>query len=284
LTGLEVLINGKPGDCVAATDRGLLYGDGLFETLAVVGGRPCLWPRHLERLELGCARLGISAPERACLARETARVIGGNQRGVLKIVVTRGSGGRGYRREPAAPSRRILQFFPPPDYPVAWSQTGVAIRFCATPLSANPVLAGIKHLNRLEQVLARAEWQASEIAEGLMADEQGRVVEGTMSNLFVVSSGELWTPPVDRSGVAGVMRALVLDIALRQGIPARVREIRRPDLERADALFLTNSLIGIWPVRKLERWEYDISAIPERLCDAVTEQGLAMAGFEQQSC
>jgi len=160
----------------------------------------------------------------------------------------------------------------------------VAIRFCATPLSANPVLAGIKHLNRLEQVLARAEWQASEIAEGLMADEQGRVVEGTMSNLFVVSSGELWTPPVDRSGVAGVMRALVLDIALRQGIPARVREIRRPDLERADALFLTNSLIGIWPVRRLERWEYDISAIPERLCDAVTEQGLAMAGFEQQSC
>jgi 4-amino-4-deoxychorismate lyase len=270
-----VLINGKTGDSLAATDRGLLYGDGLFETLAVCDGTACLWHRHMQRLEQGCRRLGMEAPNATDLANEAARLVEGRDRGILKIIVTRGSGGRGYRPDPGAPSRRILQLFPSPDYPADWGQFGVELRFCTTPLAANPVLAGIKHLNRLEQVLARAEWDTPGIAEGLMADLEGRVIEGTMSNLFLVSGGELTTPPVDRCGVAGVMRALVLDLASRLGIPARIAEIRRPDLQHADALFMTNSLIGIWPVRQLERWSYDIAAIPDRLRKAVEQYGFA---------
>jgi 4-amino-4-deoxychorismate lyase len=160
----------------------------------------------------------------------------------------------------------------------------VSVRYCATPISANPVLAGIKHLNRLEQVLARAEWQDPEIAEGLMTDADGRVVEGTMSNLFVVSAEGLSTPPVDRSGVAGVMRGLVLDLAVQLGLPVRVCEIRRSDLQRADVLFLTNSLIGLWPVRQLEHRIYDIAAIPDRLREAVWDQALGATGAGLRPC
>lgn len=278
-----MLINGKTGESVAATDRGLLYGDGLFETLAVCDGAPCLWHRHLGRLEQGCRRLRMEVPNSTDLANEAAQLVEGRDRGILKIIVTRGSGGRGYRPDPGAASRRILQFFPAPDYPADWSQFGVELRFCTTPLAANPALAGMKHLNRLEQVLARAEWDAPGIAEGLMTDLEGRVIEGTMSNLFLVSGGELTTPPVDRCGVAGVMRALVLDLASRLGIPVRLGEIRRPDLQHADALFMTNSLIGIWPVRQLERWRYDIAAIPDQLRKAVKRYGFAPADAEPVS-
>ncbi len=251
-----MLIDGKDSDLIAADDRGLLYGDGLFETLAVHNGEPRLWPQHMARLTQGCARLGITPPAADLLHDEARSLCAGSGRAVLKIIVTRGSGGRGYRPPSPALPRRILSLHPWPDYPEHWSRQGINVRLCDTPLGASPRLAGLKHLNRLEQVLARAEWDDPEIAEGLMLDTAGGLVEGTMSNLFLVRDGRLRTPALERCGVAGVMRARVLELAAQGGIACEVSELGLADLQAADEVFVCNSVIGIWPVRRVQNMEF----------------------------
>lgn len=262
-----ILINGESCDHIAATDRGLHYGDGVFETLAVANGRPQFWQAHMERLQDGCSRLAIPQPDTALLAAETAAVCEGQARAVVKLIVTRGSGGRGYRLpDPVAP-RRIVSSYPWPGYSIP--EEGITLRLCRTPLACNPVLAGIKHLNRLEQVLARSEWTDESIHEGLMLDLDGCVVEGTMSNLFGVRDGVLLTPDLARCGVAGVMRRQVLSLARELGIPCEILRITAEELKGLDALFITNSLIGIWPVARLEESRYGGSPVIARLRDAL---------------
>jgi 4-amino-4-deoxychorismate lyase len=242
------LVNGEPGDVIPVSDRGLLYGDGVFETIAIRGGRLQYWPRHLHRLHTGCARLGLQPFASALLAEEAESIINDTEHGVLKLIVTRGSGGRGYRVPESAGPTRIMQLHPWPDYPAACSQEGVRTRLCEIRLGRNPALAGIKHLNRLEQVLARQEWNDADIREGLLTDTDGNLVEGTMSNVFIVSDGVLMTPDLFQCGVAGIMRTLVLELAEQQGLDPCIAPVGQETLMQADEVFLTNSLIGIWPV------------------------------------
>lgn len=267
------MINGSPSDHLAVTDRGLQYGDGLFETIAVVNGSPCLWAEHIQRLQDGCARLGIPFPGQELLWEEAGKEIAQQTRCVLKIILTRGAGGRGYRPPPESRPSRILYTSPWPDYPATAAEQGVAVRICETRLGINPALAGIKHLNRLEQVMAQAEWKDVAIAEGLMLDSEGRVIEGTMSNLFVFSQGELITPDLVRCGTAGVMRELILKVAAALDIPIRIEDVNLEQLGEADALFLSNSLIGVWPVCRLGDRCYDPTAIPPALREAIAVQG-----------
>ena len=267
-----MLVNGQPADSISALDRGLGYGDGLFETVAVRDGTAELWSEHLARLKSGCDRLGIPYPRE--LEEEGRALIEGVERGVLKIIVTRGVGGRGYRPPEAAEPTRILSLHPWPDYPAAWWSDGVTVRRCDTPLGCNPRLAGIKHLNRLEQVLARVEWSDSAVAEGLMSDTEGRIVEGVMSNLFVVRDGALLTPSLERCGVAGVMRGAVMRAAAEAGIPCTEGELREATLEAADELLLTNSLIGIWPVARLGEREWPVGPLTRRLQEALSALGV----------
>jgi 4-amino-4-deoxychorismate lyase len=265
--GPAVLINGEAAEQVSFRDRGLQYGDGLFETIAVRHGAPLLWERHAERLCRDAMRLGMAAPDGARLADEAHRLCSGADRAVLKIIVTRGDAGRGYAPAPVAAPTRILSLSRWPVHPVEAEQAGVVVRFCETRLGSNPRLAGIKHLNRLEQVLARAEWD-SDCAEGLMQDESGNVIEGTMSNLFVVSSGIVSTPDVGRCGVAGVMRNWVLE---RSAGAARVAPLGRDDVMRADEIFLTNSVIGVWPVGRLANRVYAVGPVTRRIMKLARE-------------
>ena len=251
-----LLINGKPSELLPALDRGLQFGDGLFETLAVKDGRPCLWDAHLARLRLGCERLGIPMPDPESLRAEAESLVAGHARAVLKLMLTRGCGGRGYRPPDDPQPNRVMLLAEWPDYPAEWQSTGVKIRLCRTRLGLNPDLAGIKHLNRLEQVLARSEWDDPAIAEGLLCDLDGRVIEGTASNLFLQRDGRLLTPRLDRCGVAGVMRARVMQLAESMGQPVLEQDLGLVDLERAEALYLSNSLIGIWQVRQFAERDY----------------------------
>jgi len=247
-----MLIDGVPATSLPASDRGLHYGDGLFETVAVVDGRPVLWPEHRARLDEGCRRLGIPVAPPDALDAEVAALAEGQGRGVIKAIVTRGSGGRGYL-PPAEPrARRVVARHPWPDYPTRWREQGVRVRVCATRLGRNPALAGLKHLNRLEQVLARAEWSDPDMAEGLMCDEAGRVIEGTMSNVFCVSHGVVRTPQLSACGVAGIMRAQLLRLADEAGLATQEMDLSLAALARADEVFVCNSLIGLWPVRELD--------------------------------
>jgi len=267
-----IFINGMEAESLPVTDRGLQYGDGLFETIAVRAGEPLLWTRHMRRLQEGCSRLQIPRPEMSVLEAEATRVCAGVERGVLKILVTRGSGGRGYRPPQACLPTRIVALHPWPEYPEDCATRGVRVRICSTRLGLNPALAGLKHLNRLEQVLARGEWDDPHIAEGLMLDGSGRIIEGTMSNVFVVQDGRVLTPDLSCCGVAGIMRGMILESCERLSIPCRIGELARRDLERADEVFLTNSLIGVWPVTGVENCgDYPVGPITRRLAEAVSE-------------
>ena len=262
---LNVLVDGEAVAVLPADDRGLQYGDGVFETLAVRDGQPRHWGAHMQRLSEGCRRLGIARPEIGVLAGDCERLCRGVGTGVLKIIVTRGSGGRGYKIDAAAPARRILSLHAWPDYPASHYRQGVKTRLCRTPLAAHPLLAGIKHLNRLENVLARAEWDEEDIAEGLMSDTQGNLVEGTMSNLFMVLEGRLFTPDLHGRGIAGITRARILGAAAELGIEWQLSTWNSAELQYADELFVCNSIIGIWPLRAVDDWQYQVGPVTRRL-------------------
>ena len=240
-----ILVDGQPQGRVSALDRGLLYGDGLFETIRFVGGKAPLWPRHVQRLAQGCERLRLAAPDPALLWCEAQAVTQGMADAVLRIMLTRGVGARGYAMPEAPCVTRIVAAFPMPAVSAAAYRDGVRLHLCETRLAEQPLLAGIKHLNRLEQVLARAEWNDLAIAEGLLCDSRGNAISATAANLFAVIDGVPVTPRVDRCGVAGVLRAELLD-ALPQ---AQVRDLPLAECLAASELFLSSSVRGILPVQ-----------------------------------
>jgi len=257
-------INGKPDDRVSFLDRGFQFGDGIFETLAVSENNPLLWDRHIQRFNHGATRLGLTVPPEGQLREEASQLCRGTQRGVLKIVLTRGVSGRGYATDPAAPPTRAMSLFPWPEYPASCQRTGIKVQFCRTPISRHPILAGLKHLNRLEQILARQEL-SRDATEGLMLDEQGDIIEGTMTNLFMVSAGSLYTPDLSLSGVAGVMRDMVLEHAHLKKIPYQISSLKPQTILKADEVFLTNSLIGIWPVQMIDQQHFSVGLITKQL-------------------
>lgn len=248
---MKILVDGRETEQVPVSDRGLQYGDGLFETIAVRSGRPRLLGLHLERLASGCERLALPCPAAQVLRREVASVIEADEQ-VVKVVLTRGVAGRGYRVPETASPTRIVMAYPAGKEAASLRAAGVKVRICTTRVATSPALAGLKHLGRLEHVLARSEWRDASIAEGLMLDGDGRVICGTQSNLFAVRAGQLLTPRLDRSGVAGVMRRAVLQWAAGRGIVASEAALFPADLHTAEELFLTNALIGAWPIAEFD--------------------------------
>ena len=240
-------------------NRGLAYGDGLFETVKVRSGRAEFLPEHLQRLQRDCERLQLSI-DFAALQRELVAVINSQRDGVLKIIITRGTGGRGYASTTST-AERIILFYPQSFAIDECVRDGIAVRLCRQRLAEQPALAGIKHLNRLEQILARAEWSDAAIAEGLLLDSSGRLIEGTMSNVFLVRDKKVYTPRLHRCGVAGVVRELILHKLAARCAPVIETDLLLDDVYTADEVFISNSVIGIWPVRKIECLHKPIGAV-----------------------
>jgi 4-amino-4-deoxychorismate lyase len=247
-----MLINGVPGNSIDAHDRGLQYGDGVFRTLRIEQGRPRHWQRHYLKLSQDCAALDIACPDAELLTDELQQLAANQPDGIAKIIITRGNSRRGFRPSFSSTPNRILAISALPELPETNRLHGVKVRVCDLRLSHQPRLAGIKHLNRLENVLAAMEWSDPEIAEGLLLDMASNVVEGTRSNLFLVRGDELWTPDLSHCGVAGVQRERVLDSAASNGIASRTGRFGLTDLLEADEVFLVNSVIGLWPIRQLQ--------------------------------
>lgn len=240
-----MLVNGQPGETIAATDRGLLYGDGLFETIRFEHGTAPLWAGHMQRLALGCTRLRFPAFDAATLWHEALAVAQGMAQAVVRLTLTRGSGARGYAM-PASPQvTRIVAAHPMPKLAATWYRDGVRLHRCETQLAEQPLLAGLKHLNRLEQVLARSEWNDPAIIEGLLCDAHGHAISATAANLFAVVDGVVVTPALDRCGVAGVLRGELL----RAFPNINVRELPLTECLVASELFLSSSVRGILPVQ-----------------------------------
>ncbi len=246
------LVNGVDTDAVKAADRGLAYGDGVYRTVRVRDGAPDAWSRHVAKLASDCRALGLSFPAEPLLREDVLRICREQPQCVLKIIVTRGITERGYRYDRTAQPTRIVLSAPLPDYPVSYTEAGVHVRLCRLKLSHQPALAGVKHLNRLENVLARAEWSDANIVEGLLCDGDGNVIGGTMTNVFVVKNGVLATPRLDRCGVAGVTRDHVIEAAARHDIFCDVTVLPWQDVLNAEEVFLVNSLAGVWPVCSIQ--------------------------------
>lgn len=260
-----VLINGLPTESIRVFDRGLLYGDGVFRTLLVKAGRSLCWQHHYEKLHRDCAALGITCPSEAILTAEMSDIIQKDPDCVLKVIVTRGEGLRGYAVQQGIVPTRILMASPIPQYPSSYYSDGVKLHLCKMRLAIQPHLAGIKHLNRLENVLARREWSSPEIAEGIMLDMEGSVIEGTMSNLFLLQGNTLYTPDLRGCGVSGVQRARIMKMAGRLDVVVKVEKLTLARIFDADEVVLCNSVIGAWQVRELTEKIWPTGDLAKRL-------------------
>lgn len=260
----SVFVNGQPSQQVTVFDRGLQFGDGVFETIAAVDGRLCQLDKHLQRLQHGLQRLAIASPDIESSLAIARRQVTGYGDAVVKLIVTRGHSLRGYRPDKSSASCIILEIFPHKFVRRLSELQAIDIGLCKTPLSINPLTAGIKHLNRLDQVLASVECSQHGFDDGLMlAGEQ--VIESTSSNLFLWHENCLITPLLDQAGISGTARACVLEAAEALGISVEEGAVSVEQCHNAEALFLTNAISAVRPVRSFEASRFTEEAWPIQL-------------------
>ncbi len=278
------MINGHFHDThetlVALTDRGLCYGDGLFETMLFVDGHIVLQERHLQRLFAGCERLGIALDREAvrkeldsvcARAVETTTAAGGA--GVVKLVVTRTACGRGYAANLSAGANRYWQFFSGLSYPAELLE-GVRGGIADWRLPINPALAGIKHLNRLDQVMVATSGREP---EQVVCSEKGNVVEATASNLFYARDQVLYTPQLHQAGVRGVMRDYIVEeVAPQLGIPVKEKRVTVAELCHADEVFICNSVFGVRPLLAIGIKSFSRGKVTQQMQQHVHELGYAV--------
>lgn len=244
------LINGTWQDSLAANDRAIQFGDGCFTTARVNNGEIQLLDAHLNRLADACVRLGIPLPDRNLLSEEMRAVANAHPLAVLKVVITRGAGGRGYSAAGCASPNRLLSISPYPAFYHPWRELGITLTQSPVRLGRNPLLAGLKHLNRLEQVLIRQHLDASPAHEAVVLDSEGWLIECCAANLFWRKGQRIFTPRLDQAGVNGLMRQHIL--ALLAQSPWQVEEVSAlvSELETADEVFICNALMPLVPVNQ----------------------------------
>jgi len=250
----SVNLRGQDLDSLSLTDRGYHYGDGLFETIAIVNGQICLWDQHATRLCKGCRHLGLEIPDRRQMKDQVDQLASLQKNSVVKILISAAGAGRGYRRTDNKINCSMHLYEWPDSTPIKANQSGIRIRICDLRLSQQPALAGLKHLNRLENVLAATElagWNDSSISEGLLFDHDNHLIEGISSNVFIKIDRQLFTPQLDRNGIDGVVRQLLMATAEQMGAPVSLTRIGREMLEEADAVYLTNSIRGVQHVGEI---------------------------------
>lgn len=263
------LVNGEAIGIVSPLDRGLAYGDGVFRTLKVLGQNPVWWADHYAKLAHDCVALNLACPEDELLLHEIRSVTRSYGDAVVKIIVTRGPGSRGYAMpHPASPTRVVMADFLSESLDI---KAGIRARWCSLQLARQVQLAGIKHLNRLDNVLARQEWSDPAITEGLLCDDTGAVIGGTRSNLFAMRDGVLWTPDLTFSGVAGVTRARVIRAAKLRGVEVQVGRLDADNILTADEVFLSNSIVGLWRVAVLDSVQWQSSTWTEQFRQWIDE-------------
>lgn len=245
---MKSLIDGQPGATLSIDDRGLHYGDGFFETMRVRSGGVPLWQYHHARIARSCERLRIAIPDQRLIRDEIAGLCADGGEAIVKLIVTRRGGERGYRAT-SEEATRVLLRYPFVSLPKSYYAHGVALTRCEHAIGINPGLAGLKHLNRLDQVLARSEWSDARYYDGIVQDIEGHVVGTTSANLFFAAKdGSLATPMVDRSGVGGVCRDYLLAAAVTRGVEIAQRRVSFAEILQADQIIITNAVRGALPV------------------------------------
>lgn len=271
----QILINGYNHGHITPLDRGFAYGDGVFRTIPMIRGRLSCWDLHYDKLLEDCKRLGIGCPDSETLQADIAQLAdAGEAQAVIKIIVTRGEGARGYALpDKAQPTRVVIKSaFPMRQHQHPDPVDGIRLHLCQLRLAHQPLLAGIKHLNRLENILARMEWTDPGIMDGLLLDEDGHAIECTMSNLFVRTGDRLLTPDLSRCGVAGVTRQRIMVLAQTLGLTPVVMHIPLHTVMAADEIIVCNSLFGAWQATEFNGKSWPLQALAGNLRHLLLEQ------------
>ena len=256
------LINGEFEDKISVLDRGLSYGDGLFETMSwcflkeenIVGVE--FWKRHVSRIRKTCMLMKIKMPSLRILNEYKNKILNkalhsGIHDGVLKIIITRGVGGRGYKFDKKIlPSVIFLCF--PSILSKHKLKKEIKVTYCQSPITENKQLAGLKHLNRLDSVMARAEWD-NNFYEGIICDSHKNLIEGTMTNIFFIKNNNLYTPKINKSGIGGIMRQVILEKSKFFFEKVVEVKVKKESVISYDGMFLTNSIIKVLPVNTFEK-------------------------------
>ncbi|MGV3346288.1 aminodeoxychorismate lyase [Enterobacteriaceae bacterium LUAb1] len=256
-------VNGKKQTMISAGDRGLQFGDGNFTTARVTQGKIAHLSAHLLRLQSACERLLMPEIDFCVLEQEMCAVAEQQQQGVLKVILTRGNGGRGYSFQGCRQVTRILSCSPYPAHYTAWLEKGLCLMPAPIRLSRNPLLAGIKHLNRLEQIMIRASLEQSDADEALVLDTDGWLVECCAANVFWRKGQQVLTPDLSQAGVRGIMRDHILTQLTLLGYQTDIVQARPDVLADADEVFICNALMPVLPVTRINQWRYT----SRKLCD-----------------
>ncbi|UUM31424.1 aminodeoxychorismate lyase [Vibrio japonicus] len=258
-------LNGQLTDSVSLSDRSFHYGDGCFTTMLTVDGKIEHWHKHIERMESCLCALGIEIPDWQMIEMWLAKAIESKGKAGVKLHISRGEGGRGYSPTQVTSPNVTISAFQFPVHYDQWSREGIELGICQKKLGINPMLAGHKHNNRLEQVLLKADIEQQGFSDGIALDYDGNVVETTMANVFWCIDGNLYTPKLSKAGVAGVMRRVVLERASNLDLKVYEGEFKLGELLTAEEVFVTNSILGIAPVTAIGKQRYSIGQITRRI-------------------
>ncbi len=258
-------VNGEQTDVISLQDRSLAYGDGGFTTMKTIDGKIEYWTWHRERMQACLRALAIPEPDWEHLHKDLILAAAPTGVAGIKLLISRGSGGRGYHCANVAGPTCIISTFAYPEHYKQWQRDGISLGVCGTRLGINPLLAGHKHNNRLEQVLARQEIAQAGFDDGVTLDIQNYVIETTSANVFWVKDGVLFTPKLTTAGVAGVMRRAVLAAAQNALINVEVGRYMLNELLAADEIFITNSLLGVAPVAAIDACMFQLGNMTKQI-------------------
>ena len=246
-----MIINGSPSQDVAIADRGFNFGDGHFTTIKIAAGQALLLDLHLARLQQACAALAIEFTqwnELLAVITQQALVLRG---GVLKVTITRGEGGRGYSTLGCSRANWFLQHRSIPAQYSDWAREGIELMLCEYQQTVNPALAGLKTLNRLDQVMIKQELDANGMNDGLVCSTDGYVIETSVANVFWVIGDKVYTPSTERSGVEGVMKTHISNLLNKLGFSLKTGDYTISNVLTADEIFITNSVMEVVPVKSI---------------------------------
>ena len=263
-----VIINGAKQSKISIFNRNSQFGDGLFETCLVENKKILFWTNHFARLNRGCEQLKISKVDESVWLSDVKKALSlcSYDHCVVKLILSRGESLRGYGfKDDIKPVRAVIVL----ELQNTTLNNLFSLEYCQSGYNSNPKLAGIKHCNRLEQVLARAGLKSD---EGIMLDENHNVISVTQGNIYAIHGNTLITPKLDKCGVEGTRRAIILDLAKLLGIKVKVDTLSAKELVQADEVFISNSIIGIQSIKQIGDIVLGESPITKKIKDTFMEK------------
>lgn len=264
-------VNGREAETISLHDRSFQYGDGCFTTMLVQGEQVQYWDRHKERMQSCMELLGISLPNWHQVEDWIRDASTGKAEAGIKLHISRGEGGRGYSPNKVKGPNVIISTFDFPTHYTKWMTEGVKLGVCSQRLGHNPMLAGHKHNNRLEQVLLKSEMDSKGFSDGIVLDIKANVIETTMANVFWVNQGVVYTPDLTNAGVKGVMQRVIIDSAAKKGIEVSVGDYSLKELYAAEEVFISNSLLRIAPVKAVGPQSYAKGSVTKTIQEMINQ-------------